>query len=106
QDLGNCRKTHAVLYPVIRRLEDQRARVPSALWRPLLLLHSYTLAKHIARRGEHEGAACMLLRVACSMLRFPAHTVSVLTSCVIECQRAGLRESAFEYASVFMRTEH
>ncbi|KAG5174967.1 hypothetical protein JKP88DRAFT_250490 [Tribonema minus] len=66
----------------VRRLEDQRMRVPQALRHPFLLLHSYTLAnlKRLARRGEHEGAARMLLRVARSASRFPAHTVAALTS--------------------------
>ncbi|CAM9256928.1 unnamed protein product, partial [Laminaria digitata] len=32
--------------------------------------------------------------------------VPVLTSTVIECQRSGLRNSAFEYASTLMRQEY
>ncbi len=57
----------------------------------------------MVRRGDHEGAARMLLRVARSISRFPTHIVPVLTSTVIECQRSGLRNSAFEYASTLMR---
>lgn len=57
----------------------------------------------MVRRGDHEGAARMLLRVARNISRFPTHIVAVLTSTVIECQRAGLRNSAFEYASTLMR---
>ena len=30
----------------------------------------------------------------------------ILTSTVIECQRAGLKQSAFEFASMLMRPEH
>lgn len=59
--------------------------------------------KKMVRRGDHEGAARMLLRVARSISRFPTHIVPVLTSTVIECQRSGLRNSAFEYASTLMR---
>lgn len=59
--------------------------------------------KKMVRRGDHEGAARMLLRVARSISCFPTHTVPVLTSTVIECQRSGLRNSAFEYASTLMR---
>eukprot|EP00611_Tribonema_gayanum_P027133 TRINITY_DN6617_c2_g2_i2.p2 TRINITY_DN6617_c2_g2~~TRINITY_DN6617_c2_g2_i2.p2 ORF type:complete len:134 (+),score=27.06 TRINITY_DN6617_c2_g2_i2:645-1046(+) len=74
----------------MRRLEDQRVRVPQALRHLFLLLHAYTLAKRLARRGEHEGAARMLLRVACSALRF----LRTRWPCsrVIECQRADLHE--------------
>ncbi|KAG5189574.1 hypothetical protein JKP88DRAFT_301373 [Tribonema minus] len=54
--LGNYQQAHAVLYEAIRRLEDQRARVPQALllrrgarfW----LLHSYRLAKLLALGAE------------------------------------------------------
>ncbi|KAG5180605.1 hypothetical protein JKP88DRAFT_246715 [Tribonema minus] len=77
----NDRAAPAILSEAIRRLDDQRARVLQALWRLFLLLHSNTLAKRLAWRA-------------------------VLTSCVIECQHAGLRKSAFEYASVLMRPEH
>ena len=48
----------------------------------------------------------VLLRVAKNISKFPAHTVPILTSTVIECHRAGLFESAFTYASVLMRPEH
>jgi WD repeat-containing protein 19 len=32
--------------------------------------------------------------------------VQILTSTVIECQRAGLKRSSFEWASVVMRPEY
>lgn len=38
--------------------------------------------------------------------RFPKHVVPILTSTVIECQRAGLKQRAFEYASMLMRPEY
>ena len=57
----------------------------------------------MVRRGDHVGAALMLLRVARNISRFPMHVVPILTSTVIECQRAGFRDSAFEYASTLMR---
>jgi WD repeat-containing protein 19 len=106
QDLGNYKEAHAILFETIRQLEDQRAHVPQALRRSFVLLHSYTLVKRLAKRGDHEGAARMLLRVAKSISKFPTHTVPVLTSTVIECQRAGLRNSAFEYATMLMRQEY
>ena len=48
----------------------------------------------------------MLLRVAQNISKFPSHIVPILTSTVIECQRAGLKTSAFNYAVVLMRPEH
>jgi WD repeat-containing protein 19 len=48
----------------------------------------------------------MLIRVAKSISKFPSHVVPILTSTVIECQRAGLKRSSFEYASMLMRPEY
>ncbi len=54
------------------------------------------LAKLLVHRDDHEGAARMLIRVAKGITEFPSHVVPILTSTVIECQRAGLKKSAFE----------
>merc|ERR1711998_769188 len=81
QDLGNYKQAHSILYETIRQLEDQKARVPQNLRRPFVLLHSYMLVKKLVKRGD-------------------------LTSAVIECQRAGLKNSAYEYASMLMRQEY
>jgi WD repeat-containing protein 19 len=48
----------------------------------------------------------MMVRVAKSVSKFPLHIVPILTSTVIECQRAGMKRSAFDYACVLMRPEH
>ena len=72
----------------------------------LMLLHSYVLVKPLIKVGDHLSAARLLCRVARNISRFPAHVVPILTSCVIECHRAGLRGSAFEYASTLMRPEY
>lgn len=58
------------------------------------------------QQGDHTGAARMLIRVAKNISKFPSHIVPILTSTVIECQRAGLKRSAFEYASMLMRPEY
>ncbi|CAM9233510.1 unnamed protein product [Chrysoparadoxa australica] len=106
QDIGNYKVAHGILYETIRQLEDQGVRVPQSLRRSFVLLHSYTLGKLLVKRGDHAGAARMLLRVAKSISKFPSHIVPILTSTVIECQRAGLKSSAFEYASMLMRQEY
>jgi WD repeat-containing protein 19 len=48
----------------------------------------------------------MLIRVAKSISKFPQHIVPILTSTVIECQRASLKRSSFEYASQLMQPEN
>jgi WD repeat-containing protein 19 len=81
-------------------------QVPRELDDALVLLHSYMLVKSFVRRADHEGGARLLVRVARSISRFPAHVVPILTSTVIECQRAGMKHTAFEYASMLMRPEY
>ncbi len=48
----------------------------------------------------------MLLRVANNIQQFPEHIVPILTSVVIECQRAKLFEESHTYAVMLMRPEY
>lgn len=106
QDLGNYALAHSVVVETIRQLEDAGMKVSLQLRQNFVLLHSYILVKSLVRRGDHEGAARLLLRIAQSVSKFPLHMVQVLTSTVIECQRAGLKASAYEYAAILMRPEY
>ena len=71
-----------------------------------MLLHSYVLVRPLTKMGDHLAGARMLVRVAKHISRFPMHIVPIITSTVIECHRAGLRASAFEYATMLMRPEY
>lgn len=106
QEVGNYRAAHVVLFETVRQLQASRVHVPSDLYSSLVLLHSYTLVRRLVKADAHEGAARMALRVARAITRFPAHVVPILTSTVIECQRAGMRKSAFAYACVLMQPGH
>jgi len=106
QELGNYKVAHNILFETHKDLEVQHIRVPQALSRSLLLLHSYNIVKKLVKLGNHTAAARMLVRVAKNISKFPSHVVPILTSTVIECQRAGLKNSAFEYASTLMRPEY
>jgi len=64
------------------------------------------LAKRMSSKGDHALAARMLIRIARNISQFPAHTVPILTSTVITCQRAGLKKSSFEFASILMKPEY
>lgn len=48
----------------------------------------------------------MLIRVAKNISKFPSHVVPILTSAVVQCQKAGLKKSAFEFASILVRPEY
>lgn len=80
--------------------------MPAELESMLALLHSYILVKTLVKMDDHLGAARMLIRVSKSISKFPGHTVAILTSTVIECYRAGLKQSAFQFAALLMRPEN
>lgn len=103
QDAGNYKGAHSTIFKTIRELDEHKVRVPQSLRRPFILLHSYTLVKKHVNRGDHALAARLLLRVARNISKFPKAKVPILTTTVIECKRAGLKGSAFEYAKELMR---
>lgn len=80
--------------------------VPQALQHSLMLLHSYQIAKQMAKSGDHTAAARMLIRVANNVSKFPAHVINILTSTVIECQRGNLKPLAYEFAVKLMSPEN
>ena len=106
QDMGNYALAHSVVTETIRKLEEDNIRVPLQLRTQFVLLHSYLLMKRLIKSGDHAGAARMLLRVSESVSKFPQHLVPILTTTVVECQRAGLKASSYEYAVMLMRPEH
>ena len=106
QDMGNYALAHSVVHETIRSLEDAGIKVSLQLRQHFVLLQSYLRVKGLVKSGDHMGAAQMLLRVAQNISKFPVHTVNILTSTVVECARAGLKASAYEYAVVLMRPEH
>jgi WD repeat-containing protein 19 len=87
-------------------LRDHSIRIPAEMIQNLMLLHSYILVKLHVKCGDHMKAARLLIRVASNISKFPNHIVPILTSTVIECQRAGLKASAFSFAAMLMRPEY
>jgi len=106
QDMGNYKAAHGLLFRTYQDLKLQKLGLPQDLWRRLMVLHSYTIVKRLVKTGDHVNAALMLLRVAQSIQQFPAHIVPILTSTVIECQRAKMTGKAYQYACTLMRPEY
>ncbi|XP_028028471.1 WD repeat-containing protein 19 [Bombyx mandarina] len=100
---GRYREARAVL----RGARAALRRPPRDLRHALALLHSYILVRTHVRRGNHELAALLLLRIADEVTFFPLpqHQVSILTSTVIECSRAGLKHQAHRWARALMQPE-
>ncbi|XP_037530887.1 WD repeat-containing protein 19 [Nematolebias whitei] len=103
---GNYRNAHDVLLGMYTELQAQNIKVPAELANNLMVLHSYLLVKIHMKRGDHLKGARMLIRISNNISRFNAHVVNILTSAVIECHRAGLKNSAFSFAAMLMRPEY
>nr|CAH7760831.1 unnamed protein product [Callosobruchus chinensis] len=103
---GNYRNAHDVLFTMCQELKQNGIKIPYEMYANLMLLHSYILVRLHVKRGDHSKAARMLIRVANNISKFPSHVVPILTSSVIECHRAGLRQAAYKYATMLMNPEY
>eukprot|EP00912_Choanoflagellata_sp_UC4_P001161 UC4_evm1s724 len=106
QNGGNYRNAHDVLLRMYQELRKQGEKVPQEMTLNLTMLHSYLVAKVQIKRGDHLRGARLLNRVSNNISKFPSHMVAILTSTVIECYRAGMRNSAFSWAAMLMRREY
>ncbi|CAL1537974.1 unnamed protein product [Lymnaea stagnalis] len=106
QNAGNYRNAHDVLFSMYQELKENKIKIPSEMATNLMILHSYILVKIHVKQGDHMKGARMLIRVANNISKFPSHIVPILTSTVIECHRAGLKNSSFSYAAMLMRPEY
>ncbi|XP_046853283.1 WD repeat-containing protein 19-like [Xenia sp. Carnegie-2017] len=106
QSAGNYRNAHDVLFAMYQELLQHKINIPAEMKQNLMILHSYILVKVHVKRGDHLKGARMLIRVSNNISKFPTHIVPILTSTVIECHRASLRNSSFSYAAMLMRPEY
>ncbi|XP_028834024.1 WD repeat-containing protein 19 isoform X2 [Denticeps clupeoides] len=106
QSAGNYRNAHDVLFSMYTELQNQKIKIPAEMATNLMILHSYVLVKIHVKRGDHLKGARMLIRVSNNISKFPSHIVPILTSAVIECHRAGLKNSSFSFAAMLMRPEY
>ncbi|XP_078047935.1 intraflagellar transport protein Oseg6 [Augochlora pura] len=103
---GNYRNAHDVLFSMYQELKRNKITIPLEMQNNLRLLHSYILVRLHVKKSDHLRGARMLIRVANNISKFPSHIVPILTSTVIECQRAGLKNAAFNFAAMLMRPEY
>ncbi|CAH0629097.1 unnamed protein product [Chrysodeixis includens] len=105
---GAYREARDVVRAMCVSLRASRLPVPRDMRHAIALLHSYILVRTHVKRGRHDIAARLLLRTAADVTFFPTpqHQVSILTSTVIECSRAGLKHQAYHWARVLMQPEY
>ncbi|XP_024914661.1 WD repeat-containing protein 19-like isoform X1 [Cynoglossus semilaevis] len=106
QFAGNYRNAHDLLFSMYMELQSQKIKIPAEMATNLMILHSFLLGQIHVKKGDHLKGARMLIRVSNNIDMFPTHTVPILTSAVIECHRAGLRNSAFNFGVMLMRPEY
>ncbi|XP_065175677.1 WD repeat-containing protein 19-like [Sycon ciliatum] len=106
QSSGNYRVAHDMLYRMSNELKEHGIKPKADMSEELLILHSYMMAKYFVKQGNHLMASFLLSRVANNISRFPAHTVQILTSTVVESFRAGRRNTAFNIAIMLMKPEY
>ncbi|KAM9313669.1 WD repeat-containing protein 19 [Pholidichthys leucotaenia] len=106
QSSGNYRNAHGVLFSMYTELQAQKIKIPAEMATNLMILHSYLIVRIHVKRGDHLKGARMLIRVSKNISKFSSHVVPLLTSALIECHRAGLKNSAFGFAAMLMRPEY
>ncbi|XP_039955569.1 WD repeat-containing protein 19 [Bactrocera tryoni] len=106
QIAGNYKTARDMLFSMYQELRRNNLAVSADMRHNLILLHRYTLVRIHVKLGNHLLAAKLLVQVAANISQFPEHIVPILTSTVIECHRAGLKKSAFLYASMLMRPDY
>ncbi|CAF0866425.1 unnamed protein product [Rotaria sordida] len=106
QESGNYRSARDVLFTMHQELKAQHTAIPFEMANSLMLLHSYILVKIQIKLNNHNHAARLLNRVSHNVSKFPAHIVQILTTTVIECQKAGMNNSAFNFSLILMKPEY
>ncbi|CAF1061503.1 unnamed protein product [Adineta ricciae] len=106
QESGNYRSARDVLFTMHQELKAQHTAIPFEMANSLMLLHSYILVKIQIKLNNHTRAARLLNRVAHNVSKFPAHIVQILTTTVVECQKAGMNNTAFNFSLILMKPEY
>lgn len=103
---GNYNSAHTMLATCIQVLNNHQIIIPSELELNLCLLQSYRLAKQYTKQQNHTNSAHLLLRLSQHIHKFTTHTVPILTSCVIACQRSGMKHRCYQYACLLMSKQY
>jgi WD repeat-containing protein 19 len=103
---GNYAAAHSHLFETVKDMRGLGIRVPTAMFNKLMIVHSYNIVKKLVKMQDHLTASRMLIRVCLNISSFPAHSVPILTSTVMECTRAGLKQAAYHWACVLVRPEY
>jgi WD repeat-containing protein 19 len=106
QETGKYTIARTILYDAHNMLRTKGIKIIPELKRNFVLIHSYFLAKLHIKLKRHENAARMMSRVASNISRFPSQTGPILITAVLECQKAGLKKDAWEFARILSSPEY
>ncbi|CAJ0580754.1 unnamed protein product, partial [Mesorhabditis spiculigera] len=106
QNRGNYKVARDLLFAMHQDLNDKNIAVPNEMQYSMMLVHSYLIVRNLIKRDDTMHAARMLIRVAQNISWFMTHSVSILTSAVVICTKAGLRGAAHRFAVQLMQAEN
>ncbi|CAG7728859.1 unnamed protein product [Allacma fusca] len=106
QNGGNYKESHNVLVETCRELKNGNIRIPRDVLEALRIVHDYLLVRRHVVLQNHERAARLLIRICDNISKFPGHAVQILTSAVVECQKAGLKANAMNACYTLMKPDY
>eukprot|EP01066_Platyproteum_vivax_P004711 Platyproteum_vivax@DN16064_c0_g1_i1.p1 len=106
QEDGAYKEAHSLLFQTHQDLLTEGLPVQKSVHTSLLLIHSYLITRRLVKLGNHYAAALMLHRVSLDIDKFPKHSIPILTSAVIECQKAEMKTLAYACAVPLVKPEN
>ena len=99
---GNYHKALKDLAEVISIYLNKEWKLPKRFSEMFINLHSYSLVKRLAKQGDHLQVAYLLRRILPSRDLFTKHQFQIVLSATIECDKVGLKQTAYECANIIM----
>lgn len=106
QKAGNYRDAHNTLVRTCKELKSHSMKIPKDIMDALKILHYYLLVRKHVNIQNHKQAARLLTVIVDNISKFSAHTVQLLTTAVVECNKAGLHKSCMQSCFTLMKPEY
>jgi len=104
-DDGNIKNAHKVLFETIQKIISNNEKVPFELTNKLSIIHGYIQVRNIIKYGDHTVAALNLIRICKNISNFSQQSSNILTTTVVECTKAKMKQEAYKWASFAIKPE-
>lgn len=95
---GNFKNAKLVLLKLMKKLEEKKVKISYELKNKLHYIQCYFLAKKYIQMGDHFAAALLLDQVCQFISYFESYLIQIMTTCIVECTKAGLKKMANKWA--------